>query len=342
MSEPAPEVALSTALRSQRSTLEWVKSRAASADRQLEAEERKSVLSIARTLEEINDVQARAHLEMRIATLEDQVERLMDRRDERDQAVHAELSVMRTRIEDALEAIGAAMDGQRAAWLAVERRTGPEVPPRRNLASSGGQTELLEDAVGILAARAKRGRRQVEESVEESIRRWQREVEGTYAKLQERVGESLQAQLETQDAVLNVLKTKGESLFDTADQVAQEIQARFEELTGQLETQSAELADRHQRIQAELHQAERAGAARSAGDKAETDAARRAQAGMRAEIDELRVSFRSWVADIASLLEMGRTDTIRRVKESEEKAATAAVYLDSKIRALRMEMSSEP
>lgn len=80
---------------------------ATEAVRELDEEQNRSVVNIARALEEITDVSARTELQTRMLILEEQVERLNNRRDEIDQAIESKLSILRTTIESALEAIGA-------------------------------------------------------------------------------------------------------------------------------------------------------------------------------------------------------------------------------------------
>lgn len=76
------------------------------ASRDLDLEQNESVVSIARALEGINEAESRAGLEHRIGMLEDQLEQLKLRRDEVDQAIESRISVLRTTIESALEAVG--------------------------------------------------------------------------------------------------------------------------------------------------------------------------------------------------------------------------------------------
>lgn len=75
------------------------------AGRELDSEQNASAASVARVLEHINDVESRTELQTRIFMLEEQVERLNARRDEVDQAFRSELSLLRTTLESALEAI---------------------------------------------------------------------------------------------------------------------------------------------------------------------------------------------------------------------------------------------
>lgn len=75
------------------------------AGHQMDLEQNRTVVTIARALEEINDVESRADLQTRIVMLEERVERLAARPAEVDQAVQSQLSVLRTTVESALEAI---------------------------------------------------------------------------------------------------------------------------------------------------------------------------------------------------------------------------------------------
>lgn len=76
--------------------------------RELDSEQNESVISIARVLGEIDDVESRTDLQTRMMQLEEQVERLSDRRDEMDQAIESKIHLLRTTLESALEAIAVA------------------------------------------------------------------------------------------------------------------------------------------------------------------------------------------------------------------------------------------
>jgi hypothetical protein len=76
------------------------------AGRQMDLEQNRTVITIARALEQIDDVESRADLQTRIALLEERVERLA-KRPEVDQEVESQLKVLRTTLESALEAIAA-------------------------------------------------------------------------------------------------------------------------------------------------------------------------------------------------------------------------------------------
>jgi hypothetical protein len=75
------------------------------AGHQMDLEQNRTVVTIARALEEINDVESRADLQTRMLMLEERVERLAARPAGIDQAVQSQLSVLRTTVESALEAI---------------------------------------------------------------------------------------------------------------------------------------------------------------------------------------------------------------------------------------------
>jgi hypothetical protein len=82
------------------------------AGHQMDLEQNRTVVTIARALEEINDAESRADLQTRIMLLEERVERLAARPVEVDQTVESQLNVLRTTIESALEAIAApALEG---------------------------------------------------------------------------------------------------------------------------------------------------------------------------------------------------------------------------------------
>ncbi|HEX2178027.1 MAG TPA: hypothetical protein VHL54_00695 [Actinomycetota bacterium] len=83
------------------------------AGRQMDLEQNRSVITIARALEQIDDVESRADLQTRMAQLEERLERLASR-PAVDQEVESQLKVLRTTIESALEAIAAPPAGPAA------------------------------------------------------------------------------------------------------------------------------------------------------------------------------------------------------------------------------------
>lgn len=76
------------------------------AGRQMDLEQSRSAITIARALEQIDDVESRADLQTRMAQLEERLERLASR-PAVDQGVESQLKVLRTTVESALEAIAA-------------------------------------------------------------------------------------------------------------------------------------------------------------------------------------------------------------------------------------------
>ena len=84
---------------------EHLRRTAVEAGRELDVEQEDSVVSIARVLDEINEVENRTDLQARILLLEEQLDRLNARRDEVDQSLQSQLNVMKTTLDGALEAI---------------------------------------------------------------------------------------------------------------------------------------------------------------------------------------------------------------------------------------------
>lgn len=84
---------------------EHLRRTAVQAGRDLDDEQEDSVVSIARVLDEINEVENRTDLQARMLLLEEQVERLGARRDYLDQSLQSQLSVMKATLDGALEAI---------------------------------------------------------------------------------------------------------------------------------------------------------------------------------------------------------------------------------------------
>lgn len=108
--------------RGTRAEIEAVVSSAEAAGHEVDLEQQASVGHIARALGEISVGEASAHIDSRVAFVERQVERLLARREEADRGLQAELAVMRARVEDALQAVTATAEEQRAGWGALERR----------------------------------------------------------------------------------------------------------------------------------------------------------------------------------------------------------------------------
>ncbi|HEX2054600.1 MAG TPA: hypothetical protein VHJ78_12855 [Actinomycetota bacterium] len=86
---------------------EHLRRTAVQAGREMDREQSDTVVSIAKVLDEIDDVESRTDLQTRLTVLEEQVESLNARRDDVDQSVESELSVLRTTMESTMEAIAA-------------------------------------------------------------------------------------------------------------------------------------------------------------------------------------------------------------------------------------------
>lgn len=108
--------------RGSRGDVESVRQNAAAAGKELEAERVSSVGELAQALGEISEGEGLAHLESRLSFIERQVERLAARRDDADRGVQGELAVMRARVEDALEAVGATAEQQKESLASLEKR----------------------------------------------------------------------------------------------------------------------------------------------------------------------------------------------------------------------------
>lgn len=83
----------------------YVRRAAQRTERELQAEQNDSVISIARVLGDINQAEGQADLHTRLMQLEEQVEKLGARPGEADQAIESKIQILRTTIESALEAI---------------------------------------------------------------------------------------------------------------------------------------------------------------------------------------------------------------------------------------------
>ena len=105
---PKPDKSESPRPRQRFTTLlpsEHLRRTAVQAGREMDLEQTDSVVSIAKVLGEIDDVGSRTDLQARLEQLEEEVARLKVRRDEGDQSIESQLSVLRTTLESALGAI---------------------------------------------------------------------------------------------------------------------------------------------------------------------------------------------------------------------------------------------
>ncbi|MGH2812260.1 MAG: hypothetical protein ACRDI1_06055 [Actinomycetota bacterium] len=108
--------------RGTKSEVEAVKKTARKVSEGLGNERDRSLVNLAQTFGEINGGEALAQLDTRLTFIERQVERLAARREEMDRSVQGELNVMRSRIEEALTAVGATAEETKVSWVSVEKR----------------------------------------------------------------------------------------------------------------------------------------------------------------------------------------------------------------------------
>lgn len=186
-----------------------VRQNAAAAGRELRDERAESVSQLAQALGEITEGEALAHLDSRLAFIERQVERLNARRDEADRGVQGDLAVMRARIEDALEAVGATAEQQNQALVGLERR------------------------LNAIVAEAERGSADVVESLREEIVAKVQETAHRLEKLDARVRGETKAFEEGFD---ERARTIAQSISETRDA----LEERFEEAAGELQAQMDE------------------------------------------------------------------------------------------------------
>lgn len=111
-------------VRNGRSHIKAVKQSADRASEELDFEQKESVKGLAEVLIEISAEESLAHLESRIAFLERQIDRLTERRDEVEGVLETELSMMKARIEDALQAVGSVLEEQREVRASIEASLG--------------------------------------------------------------------------------------------------------------------------------------------------------------------------------------------------------------------------
>jgi hypothetical protein len=294
---------LKRASKASKSELDWVRTRAKKAEKELDREQTNSVVTIARALEDIADTEARAELDTRLAMVEEQLERLLERRDEVDQATQAELAVMRARIEDALDAIGAASESQRLTWAAMEERLPPPSSTHR----------ALESAVDDLEQRARKSGRQILDDVEATLERWRSEV-GTVI---EALNEHFEGAKEAQEAAAN--------------RSAEEMEARATAMLAALEARVAAFAELGERTEGPEVEPEPDETGKLLSIELDQRISE-AKNDIRLELFELRKALEGSLKGLGELVDWSHRDSIGRIRGSEEKAASAAVYLESMVR----------
>lgn len=259
--------------RASRAQLSAVRRTAEEAGRELDRQQAVSVINLAEALGEITQDEAVGHLEARLSFLERRVERLTARREESDRGFEGEQAVMRARLEDVLEAVGATAEEQREALLLVEkqlRSTVSEVEAalsrdaaglRNELASAteaasdrleraearlSGETGSLEDRLRELAGSLAQVREEEERGAAERSER-NRAVEGVSeglvalaADVEARIEEgSLHLDLSLA-ALESQVKAAGTALEEELATIRGEIGARVESIEGGVEQGLAE------------------------------------------------------------------------------------------------------
>ena len=233
--------------------LDAVKRSAEALGEVLDKEQEESVLNLAQALDEINEGEALAHLDTRLAFIERQVERLAARRDEADRGMAGEFEVMRARLEDALNALGSTAAEHRDATLGLEKRLMGLVSEAETRYSESVDT-LRSDLVSIVHdATAKFDKTEshlrgelsaLEDGVEERTRSTASEAQRLAsmtsqleAKARELDEKAVSRSVEFEDKA----KQLEERVFSKASELEEHISSRSAELEANLSSRSAEL-----------------------------------------------------------------------------------------------------
>jgi myosin heavy subunit len=333
--------------RGPRADVEAVTRNAQKAGEQLDREQADSVINLAQALDEIGDGEAAARLESRVDFLERQVERLVNRRDEADRGYQGEFAVMRARIEDALEAFGSTVEEQKEAAIGLEKRIGALIAAEVKRSSE--------------AAESLRG--EVASKLQEAVTRFEKgdaRVRGELNAVQEDFEARSRAVAESMAAHRSVVE-------DTVEAATGELSSRVEEATAELERRLRESAETHESmretVETELAKVgETAGALQElieikmgsaiSGAREEIEARlqeeRReidgrlgeANAGFRVEGQKMKDNVETRVRAVVEAVELARKDFAARILGSEEKAAGAAVHLESMVTQLRRQLAA--
>ncbi|HVE75291.1 MAG TPA: hypothetical protein VND22_00820 [Actinomycetota bacterium] len=114
-----------------------LKRRVQTAGKQLEQEQEESVLSLARALGEINEGEATAYLDSRLAAAEREIERLTEEREEMSAALDSEMNLMKVRMQAALEAVGVGPNPEEQGTMADEIRASIVADVQETLSRAG-------------------------------------------------------------------------------------------------------------------------------------------------------------------------------------------------------------
>ena len=198
---------------------EHLRRTAVQAGQEMDREQTDSVVSIARVLGEIDDVGSRTDLHARLEQLEGEVARLKGRREEGDQSIESQLSVLRTTLESALGAI--------ASLSLPAPGFAPEVVDML-------RTELDEK---IVAARS-------------DLRYEIVNLENKLTELPEPGGEEarMEALREDFQARMEALREDFQARMDAADERAEKAAAYLEEMVGALRTELDEQKGRQAEV----------------------------------------------------------------------------------------------
>lgn len=301
-----------------------LKESARQAGRQLDREQEISVLNVAKTLDEINEGEALAYLDTRLSFIERQVERLTARRDEADRGLDAELKVMRARIEDALEAVGATTADQRTAAAAIESRFGQLVTDEERRA-----TEALDDFRGDLVGEVQKALGKLEKT--------EARLKGEMRAFEEGMQEQSRSLTET-------LSTGRVELEDSLTEVSQKVESQLAaaeaEQTDQLrrtledfETARAEVIET---VQAAASAVEASFATTLPSVESRLDSERREveaslsemKAEVRLQINEAFSRISSSFEKLSALLDGARKELVERLSSSEQKFASSTTRLE--------------
>ena len=381
MADTAGNNVLKRATKASKSELEWVRKRAEKADKELDREQTNTVITIARALEDIADTEARAKLDTRLTMVEEQLERLLERRDQVDQATQAELAVMRARIEEALEAMGSASESQRLAWIAMEERLSAMSAPREagedaSLESrDAGQSQepqpstrvsrkeaALQTAVDDLEERARKSGRQIMDDVQATVERWHSEVADVTGMLQDHIQKAERARQSASKKALAEMEAKAKALLGSLEARAAEIEQLYgrlveESLQDKPTTDGGAKAEDTPSDPDEFYALPGNGGHKEvpegSGVAADPYSMRElisveldqriseAKNDLRLELFELRSSVEKSLAGLGELIDGSRKNYLAGIKTAEEKAARAAVHLDSLIRDLRLQVDRD-
>lgn len=212
---------------------------------------------VASVLEEIGAEEAVAHLEARIAEMEQELERRDHRRSEADRARRGEFDLMRARIDDALDLVKNATDEQRDAWSRFEARftalvaeseetaqvhldeLREELTPRVAdvLVRLEEQEAKLRGELRTLASEQERLRARTTEQLSEVESGLRTEV----TSLSDRLSAQDDGQTETANRLERLLQERLEHLESSQSAATDELTARLEGLRRELDAAAGEL-----------------------------------------------------------------------------------------------------